>query len=169
MNERRCKAQNRRGERCLQTKVNAAGYCVAHDPEGSFDPRAMGRLSGKARGPRAIGRLAAGDREGVRAELRKIDPRGVREAIEEALAGDNATAKMRAVSLLADLEVYKDDGCEACEQRALIEEEHLHTLEQARESIAELEEIGVLVRRYRVEELAQERLAVLKAEHGIKP
>jgi hypothetical protein len=31
--QRRCAATNRRGERCAVKVVNAADYCVAHDPD----------------------------------------------------------------------------------------------------------------------------------------
>ena len=51
--KRRCKAKNRRGERCAARVVNAAGYCVAHDPERPADMRELGRRSAKARSRKA--------------------------------------------------------------------------------------------------------------------
>jgi hypothetical protein len=41
--KRRCSATNSRGEHCRATVVNAAGFCAAHDPEGKFDARELGR------------------------------------------------------------------------------------------------------------------------------
>jgi hypothetical protein len=38
--ERRCRATARSGERCRARVVNAAGYCVAHDPEKPPGPAA---------------------------------------------------------------------------------------------------------------------------------
>jgi hypothetical protein len=47
--KRRCRATNRRGERCQAHVINAAGYCVAHDPEKPADMRELGKASARAR------------------------------------------------------------------------------------------------------------------------
>jgi hypothetical protein len=62
------------------------------------------------------------------------------------LAGSSAGSRGTAIRLLSDLEIYRPgaDECEACRIRALTEEKHEHTLEDARAVLAELIEIGVI-------------------------
>lgn len=82
--------------------------------------KALGRAGGKAR-HRPGKQLPADQRDTVRAELRKIDPATVRAGVEEALASGNVTAKVQAVRLLSDLEVYSrdGDGCWRCAQHGM--------------------------------------------------
>jgi hypothetical protein len=110
--ERRCQAQNRRGERCAARVVNAAGYCVAHDPERPADMRELGKRSGEARRRPNPERVPAS----LRDELRNLDPTVVRAAIEQTLAGGNESARVSAVKLLADVDAFrKDDAvCPRC-------------------------------------------------------
>jgi hypothetical protein len=113
--ERRCRAQNKRGERCAAHVINAAGYCVAHDPEKPMDMRALGRKSGEARRRPNPERVPAS----LRDELQKLDPAIVRGAIEQALAGDNESARVSAVKLLADVDAFRKDGeCPRCAEAA---------------------------------------------------
>jgi hypothetical protein len=111
--ERRCKATSRSGERCRAHVVNAAGYCVAHDPEKPMDMRALGRRSGEARRKPNPERVPAS----LRDELRNLDPKVVRAAIEQTLAGGNESARVSAVKLLADVDAFRKDesgGCPRC-------------------------------------------------------
>jgi hypothetical protein len=100
--ERRCKAPSRSGNACRATVVNAAGYCVAHDPEKPMDMRALGR-AGEARRKPNPERVPASLRE----ELRSLDPAIVRGAIEQALSGSNESARVSAVKLLADVDAFR--------------------------------------------------------------
>jgi hypothetical protein len=67
---------------------------------------------------RALGAKGGSARHGVkpknvpsslRDELRKLDPAIVRTAIEQALLGGNESARVSAVKLLADIELYRED------------------------------------------------------------
>jgi len=73
---------------------------------GATDPRELGRLSGKRRREPNPKRVP----ESLRDELRNLDPKVVRAAIEETLAGDNQSAKVSAVKLLADVDAFSRDG-----------------------------------------------------------
>lgn len=107
VSERRCKAKNRRGERCAARVINAKGYCVAHDPERPADMRALGKASARARTRQKAERVP----ESLRARLREqLDPEKVQAAIEQSLAGGNESARVAAVKFLADLELYKESG-----------------------------------------------------------
>ena len=97
--ERRCQAQNRRGERCAATVVNAKGYCVAHDPERPADMRALGRASAKARRRPKPERVHPSLRDFLKAE---VPPARVWRAIEMALEGENESARVSASRLLID-------------------------------------------------------------------
>jgi hypothetical protein len=110
--ERRCKATSRSGNACRATVVNAAGFCVAHDPEKPMDMRALGRKSGEARRKPNPERVPASLRE----ELRTLDPAVVKAAIEETLSSANQSAKVAAVKLLADVDAFKQSGdeCPRC-------------------------------------------------------
>jgi hypothetical protein len=120
-NQRRCKATSRSGERCRAHVVNAAGYCVAHDPEKPMDMRALGRKSGEARRRPDPERVPAS----LRQELQKLDPAIVRGAIERALAGDNESARVSAVKLLADVDAFsRNGGCPVCAEAAAEAEAH---------------------------------------------
>jgi hypothetical protein len=99
-----CKATNRRGERC-QSIAGSDGLCAAHR-----DPDHMRRLGAKGG---SVGRGNAQRRDAIektpelRAVLRTLDPHVVKAGLEEILAGSNQGAKVSAVKLLADLELYK--------------------------------------------------------------
>jgi hypothetical protein len=111
-NGRRCSAMNRRGERCAATVVNAAGYCVAHDPERPADMRELGRASARARARRSspARRLPKGQRRSLRDLLRTgLDPAKVVAAVEQSLGGTNESARVAAVKFLADLELWRPD------------------------------------------------------------
>jgi hypothetical protein len=111
-NGRRCSAMNRRGERCAATVVNAAGYCVAHDPERPADMRELGRASARARARRSspARRLPKGQRRSLRDLLRTgLDPEKVVAAVEQSLGGTNESARVAAVKFLADLELWRPD------------------------------------------------------------
>lgn len=119
--ERRCKATNRRGERCAAHVVNAAGYCVAHDPERPDSMRELGRRSGEARRRGPAAQLPEPEREGLRAVLRdRLDHETVIAAIERALAGGNESARVSAVKFLADLELYRQDDKEERDQAGVM-------------------------------------------------
>jgi hypothetical protein len=54
--------------------------------------------------------------ESLRDELRNLDPKVVRAAIEQTLAGGNESASVSAVKLLADVDAFRKDGdeCPRC-------------------------------------------------------
>jgi hypothetical protein len=71
----------------------------------------LGRKGGKASGGVKPEQVPASLRE----ELRNLDPKVVRAAIEETLAGANQSAKVSAVKLLADVDAFKQgDECPRC-------------------------------------------------------
>jgi hypothetical protein len=97
--ERRCRAQNKRGERCAARVVNAAGYCVAHDPERPADMRALGRKSAEARRKPNPERV----HESLRTYLkREVPPERVWQALEAAMLGNNESARVSASRVLMD-------------------------------------------------------------------
>jgi hypothetical protein len=108
----------------------------------------------------------------LRDELQKLDPAIVRGAIERALAGDNESARVAAVKLLADVDAFRKDGqCPVCAEREADAQTGRH-----RKRLIELltqgaPDEGELVPRDEVEAMAetmaQERLAALREEHGI--
>jgi hypothetical protein len=110
--ERRCKAQDRRGEPCAAKVVNADGLCAMH--AGTTDPRELGRKGGKARRGGLVAQLPDIERESLRDRLRtRLDPEKVQAAIEQSLGGGNESARVAAVRFLADLadlEIYRKDG-----------------------------------------------------------
>jgi hypothetical protein len=112
-NERRCKAETKRG-RCRVTRgLNAQGLCSMH--AGTSDPSVLGKLSGEAR------RKPNSDRvpEGLRSYLkREAEPATVWHAIQSALDGESATARVSASKLLLDA-LYEPapDTCPVCRQR----------------------------------------------------
>jgi hypothetical protein len=137
------------GERCSVRVVNAAGYCVAHDPEKPMDMRELGRRSGEARRRGVARELPQEARQSLRAILREqLEPEKVKAAIEQSLAGGNESARVAAVKFLADLELYRKDGdeCSQCAQakaeapQAWAKVEHL--LEKYIEAIVRQESSG---------------------------
>jgi hypothetical protein len=115
--ERRCRGTSRSGERCRAHVVNAAGYCVAHDPEKPMYMRELGRKSGEARRRGVARELPQEARQSLRTILREqLEPEKVKAAIEQSLAGGNESARVAAVKFLADLELYRRDGdeCPTC-------------------------------------------------------
>src|SRR5512133_1282943 len=97
--ERRCKATTKAGRRCRVRLVNAAGYCVAHDPERPADMRELGRASGRSR--RGLGKLPASQRQSLREYLREqVDPAEVWQALKAALESSSQTAVVSAARLL---------------------------------------------------------------------
>jgi hypothetical protein len=99
---------------------------------GTTDPRELGRLSGKRRREPNPERVPAS----LRAELQKLDPAIVRGAIERALAGDNESARVSAVKLLADVDAFRQGGeCPVCAEREAEAEAHG---EKSREMILRL-------------------------------
>jgi hypothetical protein len=107
--ERRCKATNRHGQRCRVTKgLGADGLCVMHS--GKVDPREMGRKGGSRGKGNAQRRGAIEKTPELRSVLRTMDPHVVKAGLEEILAGNNAGAKVSAIKLLADLELFKAGG-----------------------------------------------------------
>jgi hypothetical protein len=93
--------------------VNAAGYCVAHDPERPDLMRELGRRSGEARRRGSAAKLPEPERESLRERLRdQLDHDAVIAATERALAGGNESARVSAVKFLADLELYKPEDKE---------------------------------------------------------
>jgi hypothetical protein len=116
--ERRCKSNNRRGERCAARVVNAAGYCVAHDPEKPADMRALGKRSAESR------RKPNPDR--VRPSLRQylvdtVEPSEVWAALKLAMEGANESARVQAsrvlIDALAELKQEQERGAEYGEAR----------------------------------------------------
>jgi len=76
--------------------------------------RELGRKSGEARRRPDPERVPASLRE----ELHQLDPAIVRGAIERALAGNNESARVAAVKLLADVDAFReDDQCRLCAER----------------------------------------------------
>jgi hypothetical protein len=216
--ERRCKATSRSGNACRAKVVNAAGYCVAHDPEKPMDMRALGRKSGEARRRPNPERVHQNLREYLR---QNVEPAEVWAALKLAMEGENESARVSASRVLMDaLAEPERDGDEqrkadfaragaearqylakqldrrarvmkaadvrqvrdvldevAAEMRAAAADLHPDlvagdiSVEDAERIFEGLEEIGLIVRRHRLEELveerARERLTALKAEHGI--
>jgi len=103
------------GRPCQVRLVNAAGYCIAHDPERPANMRELGRKSGEARRRPHPERVP----ESLRDELRNLDPAVVRAAIEKTLAGGNESARVSAVKLLADVDAFRKDTdeCPRCAAR----------------------------------------------------
>jgi hypothetical protein len=211
--ERRCRAKTKAGGPCRAHVVNAAGYCVAHDPEKPMDMRALGRKSGEARRRPNPERV----HQNLRQYLREnVEPAEVWAALKLAMEGQNESARVAASRVLIDAlhEPHQDEdrtqqaaraGAAAKErlaellnrrarahdvrqvrdaldelaaelsQQAVDEHPDLSSVvvgsEKARAIIRGLEEIGLVVPRGRLEELAEARalelLASLKAEHGI--
>lgn len=114
--ERHCRATNRLGERCPATVVNAARNCVAHDPERPADMRELGRASARARAER---RQPSGT-QSLREYLREqVDPAPVWAGLEAAVQGNNESARVAAVRVLAQ-ELYepeRDDPRGATQRR----------------------------------------------------
>jgi hypothetical protein len=111
--ERRCKAKTKAGRPRRVRLVNAAGYCIAHDPERRDVMRELGRRSGEARRRGPAAKLPEPEREGLRSVLReRLDHETVIAAIERALAGGNESARVSAVKFLADLELYRQEDRE---------------------------------------------------------
>jgi hypothetical protein len=76
--------------------------------------RELGHRGGKARRKGVADQLPTSLRE----ELRKLDPAVVRGAIEQALAGNNESARVSAVKLLADVDAFsREGGCPVCAER----------------------------------------------------
>jgi len=111
--ERRCKATNRRGERCAARVVNAAGYCVAHDPEKPADMRALGKRSAEARRRPNPARVHPGLRDYLR---ENVSPAEVWQALKLALEGANESARVSASRVLMDAlaEGGVDGRCPHC-------------------------------------------------------
>jgi hypothetical protein len=212
-NERRCNAKNRRGERCAAHVVNAAGYCVAHDPDCPADMRELGRASGRARRRPNPERV----HQNLRQYLREhVEPAEVWAALKLAMEGQNESARVAASRVLMDAlhEPHQDEdrtqqaaraGAAAKERLAhlLNRRARLHEQRQVRDALDELaaelnreavdehpdlivgdvsseraraileglEEVGLIVPRGRLEEMAETRalelLAAMKQEHGI--
>ena len=70
----------------------------------------LGRRGGKASGGTKPEQVPAS----LRDELRNLDPKVVRAAIEQTLAGGNESARVSAVKLLADVDAFRKDGEDAC-------------------------------------------------------
>jgi hypothetical protein len=70
----------------------------------------LGRKGGKASGAAKPEQVPASLRE----ELGNLDPKVVRAAIEETLAGANQSAKVSAVKLLADVDAFRKDESDSC-------------------------------------------------------
>jgi hypothetical protein len=97
--------------------VNAAGYCVAHDPEKPMDMRALGRKSGEARRKPNPERV----HESLRTYLkREVPPERVWHALEAAMLGNNESARVSASRVLMDAlaEERPDEDRKADRQRA---------------------------------------------------
>jgi hypothetical protein len=75
---------NRRGERCRVRVVNAAGYCVAHDPQRPGNMRELGKASARACSRPKAARVPQGLREYLR---ENVPPQRVWQAIEAAWRG----------------------------------------------------------------------------------
>jgi hypothetical protein len=171
VSERRCRAQNKRGERCAATVVNAAGYCVAHDPERPADMRALGRKSGEARRRPRPERVE----QSLRAYLREtVEPSEVWAALKLAMEGQNESARVAASRVLMDaLSEPGGDECPKCAANAAgpVVKDNVLTSEQAWDVLEGLEEVGLVAGRERIEErvekLTEERLQALKQEHGL--
>jgi hypothetical protein len=119
--ERRCQAKTKRGEPCRATVVGPDGLCSAHS--GRQNMRELGRKGGKARRAGVVEQLPAGERESLRQHLRaNLAPASVLEAMQRSLAGGNESARVAAVKLLADLELYRKEGDE-CPRCAAIKAE----------------------------------------------
>jgi hypothetical protein len=74
--------------------------------------RELGRRGGKVGGSVKPEQVPATLRE----ELRKLDPKVARAAIEQTLAGGNESARVSVVKLLADVDAFRKDGdeCPRC-------------------------------------------------------
>jgi hypothetical protein len=97
---------------------------------------------------------------GLREELAKLDPLVVRGAIEQALTGDNKSAQVGAVKLLADIDPFGKGTCAACARNAAVD------ITEARaklDRLIEREAEQLVVEQTR--ELTQQ-LEALRAEHA---
>jgi hypothetical protein len=96
--------------------VNAAGYCVAHNPERPADMRELGRASARARAERRQPSGNASLREYLR---REVPPERVWQGLDAAMQGKNESARVAAVKVLAQ-ELYepeRDDPRGATQRR----------------------------------------------------
>jgi hypothetical protein len=120
--------------------------------------RELGRRSAKARSKPNPDRVPASLRE----ELRKLDPAIVRGAIEQALAGNNESARVSAVKLLADVDAFgrKDNLCSRC---GMTPEDYDAEAHGARERLIALVE-GRAERRDGAEQRDESDPEVLRAE-----
>jgi hypothetical protein len=96
--------------------------------------RELGRRSGESRRKPRPERVPASLRE----ELRNLDPKVVRRAIEQTLAGGNESARVSAVKLLADVDAFSRDGGEERDFRARFRREMDAHGEEARRKIEKL-------------------------------
>jgi hypothetical protein len=100
--------------------------------------RELGRKGGKASSSVKPEQVSAG----LRDELRNLDPKVVRAAIEQTLAGGNESARVSAVKLLADVDAFRKDGDE-CPRCAAVKAEGPAAREKVNEMIARLVEHAV--------------------------
>jgi hypothetical protein len=114
-----CKGRNKQGDPCRSTFVGAGGFCTAHDPERKVDMRELGHRGGKARRKGVAEQLPEAERQSLREFLRDgLDHETIRAAIERSLGGNNESARVSAVKLLSDLDLYggRDGVCSRCGQ-----------------------------------------------------
>jgi hypothetical protein len=110
----KCKAKNRRGERCGGL-AGSDGLCSAHRDPGRM--KELGARGGRARRKGVAEQLPAGERQSLREFLREgLDHETIKAAIERSLAGGIESARVACVELLSDLELYRKDGdeCPRC-------------------------------------------------------
>lgn len=169
--ERRCRATNRRGERCAAKVVNAEGLCAAHS--GRTDMRELGRKSGEARRRPDPGRVPEGLRDYLR---REVPPERVWQALEAAMLGSNEAARVSASKVLIDALSEGRGECQVCRDRdaeASGARAKLAALLLARADPDRRGPEDPAVLRERVDELEAEladeraRLRALREEHGL--
>jgi hypothetical protein len=120
--ERRCQGKNKQGVACRATVVNAAGYCVAHDPERPTDYRALGRASARARARPNPDRVHPSLREFLR---REVPPSEVWAALKLALEGGSESARVSAARVLIDaLHTEQEDRSMELQIKTAAEEFH---------------------------------------------
>jgi hypothetical protein len=79
--------------------------------------RELGRRGGKSKGRVKPEHVP----QSLREELQTLDSAIAKAAIEEALVGSNQSAKVAAVKLFADLDVYGGKDCPVCAKTAAVD------------------------------------------------
>jgi cell division protein ZapA (FtsZ GTPase activity inhibitor) len=165
--ERRCKDRNRHGDPCCVKVVNAAGYCVAHDPERPVNMRELGKASARARSRPKAERVP----QGLRAYLREnVPPAEVWKALKATLESGSESARVSAARVLVNVyvEEREDRQHELQIQRAAEEFDRKIRAQGERTRIIRREQLTELLEPIAMAELAdeQDELELVRALAG---